>query len=74
MQDTDALIKALRKKGLAAVVSGAGPSVLVLCNDPAQRLDAEAVVEATQKGQWDCRMLTVDERGATVETLPALAD
>jgi len=74
MQDTDALIKALRKKGLAAVVSGAGPSVLVLCNDPAQRLDAEAVVEATQKGQWDCRMLTVDERGATVEILPALAD
>jgi len=74
MQDTDALIKALRKKGLPAVVSGAGPSVLVLCNDPAQRLEAEAVVEATQKGKWDCRMLTVDERGATVEALPALAD
>jgi homoserine kinase len=74
MQDTDALIKALRKKGLPAVVSGAGPSVLVLCNDPAQRLEAAAVVEATQKGKWDCRMLTVDERGATVEALPALAD
>ena len=74
MQDTDALIKALRKKGLPAVVSGAGPSVLVLCSDPAQRLQAQEIVEATQKGQWDCRMLTVDERGATVEVLPALAD
>ena len=74
MQDTDALIKALRKKGLPAVVSGAGPSVLVLCSDPAQRLQAQEIVEATQKGQWDCRMLTVDERGATVEALPALAD
>jgi homoserine kinase len=74
MQDTDTLIKALRKKGLPAVVSGAGPSVLVLCSDPAQRLQAQEIVEATQKGQWDCRMLTVDERGATVEVLPALAD
>lgn len=74
MQDTDTLIKALRTKGLPAVVSGAGPSVLVLCSDPAQRLQAQDIVEATQKGQWDCRMLTVDERGATVEVLPALAD
>lgn len=74
MQDTDQLIKALRQEGLAAVVSGAGPSVLVLCSDPAQRLQAEAVVGATQGSTWNCRMLTVDERGATVETLPALAD
>lgn len=74
MKDTDSLIKALRKKGLPAVVSGAGPSVLVLCSDPAQRLQAEAIVQAAQGSAWDCRMLTVDERGARVEALPALAD
>jgi homoserine kinase len=74
MKDTDQMIKALRQEGLAAVVSGAGPSVLVLCSDPAQRLQAEAVVAKTQTSPWSCRMLTVDERGATVEVLPALAD
>ena len=74
MQDTDKLIKALRGEGLAAVVSGAGPSVLVLCSDPAQRIQAEAVVAKNQTSPWNCRMLTVDERGATVEVLPALAD
>lgn len=74
MPETDRLIKALRKQGLAAVVSGAGPSILVLCSDPAQRIQAEALVAKHQETPWHCRMLTVDERGATVETLPALAD
>ncbi len=74
MPETDRLIKALRRQGLAAVVSGAGPSILVLCSDPAQRVQAEAVVAKNQESSWTCRMLTVDERGATVETLPALAD
>jgi homoserine kinase len=34
MKDTDALLQSLRAKGFAAVVSGAGPSVLILCPDP----------------------------------------
>ena len=38
MPETDSLIRMLRSHGLAAVVSGAGPSLLVLGSDPAQRL------------------------------------
>ena len=74
MKDTDALLQKLRAKGYAAVVSGAGPSVLILCSDPGQRLDIAGLVEAHQGGTWTSHMLTVDERGATVEEVPALAD
>lgn len=74
MQDTDALLQKLRAQGYAAVVSGAGPSILILCPDPGQRLDVARLVEAHQGGTWTSHMLTVDERGATVEQVPALAD
>ena len=74
MKDTDALLQSLRAKGYAAVVSGAGPSVLILCPDPGQRLDIAQIVEAHPGGTWTSHMLTVDERGATVEEVPALAD
>ena len=74
MKDTDALLQSLRKLGFAAVVSGAGPSVLILCSDPSQRLAVAEVVAAHAGGTWTSHMLTVDERGATVEELPALAD
>jgi homoserine kinase len=74
MKDTDALLQSLRASGYAAVVSGAGPSVLVLCADPSQRLGVADVVAAHPGGSWTSHMLTVDERGATVEALPALAD
>jgi homoserine kinase len=74
MKDTDALLQSLRRQGFAAVVSGAGPSVLVLCSDPSQRLEVADIVAAHPGGSWTSHMLTVDERGATVEELPALAD
>jgi homoserine kinase len=74
MKDTDALLQKLRSKGYAAVVSGAGPSVLVLCPDPGQRLDIAGIVESHKGGKWTSHMLTVDERGATVDEVPALAD
>ena len=74
MKDTDALLQKLRAKGYAAVVSGAGPSVLILCSDPGQRLDIAGLVDAHQGSTWTSHMLTVDERGATVEEVPALAD
>lgn len=74
MKDTDELLQKLRSQGYPAVVSGAGPSVLVLCPDPGQRLDIAQVVEAHGGGKWTSHMLTVDERGATVEAVPALAD
>jgi homoserine kinase len=67
MPQTDALVTLLRDNGFAAVVSGAGPSVLVLCSDPAQRLDAAALVAARTSGDWDPLMLAVDFKGATVQ-------
>jgi homoserine kinase len=70
MKDTDALLQSLRAKGYAAVVSGAGPSVLVLCSDPSQRLGVADMVSSHKGGTWTSHMLTVDERGATVEALP----
>ncbi len=74
MPETSELIGVLRSHGYAAVVSGAGPSILVLCSDPAQRAEAQALINAHQHNPWECHTLTVDERGATVEGLPALAD
>lgn len=74
MKDTDALLQSLRKKGFAAVVSGAGPSVLVLCSDPGQRLEVQKLVDGHPGGRWSSHMLTVDERGATVEAASELAD
>jgi len=74
MQETDELLHTLRSKGFAAVVSGAGPSVLILCSDPSQRIDVADIVSAYKGGQWTPHMLTVDERGATVEALQEFAD
>lgn len=66
MPETDALIRMLRADGLAAVVSGAGPSILVLGSDPSQRLRAAELIDRHAESVWDCRMLAVDFRGATV--------
>ena len=65
MPETVALIELLRSKGHAAVVSGAGPSVLVLSSDPAHRLDA-ARLAAQNFPQWRPLLLAVDFKGATV--------
>lgn len=65
MPETDALVQLMRAHGHAAVVSGAGPSVLVLASDPAERL--EAVKLASEKyPQWQALLLAVDFKGATV--------
>ena len=66
MPETDALIRVLRAHGLAAVVSGAGPSILVLGSDPAQRLVATDLVAENSTTPWDCLLLAVDFKGATV--------
>jgi homoserine kinase len=66
MPETDALIQVLRSNGLAAVVSGAGPSILVLGSDPAQRLVATELIAANATTRWDCLLLAVDFKGATV--------
>jgi homoserine kinase len=66
MPETDALIRMLRSHGLAAVVSGAGPSLLVLCSDPAQRLRAVDLIAEHASTPWECLLLAVDFKGATV--------
>lgn len=73
MPETDALLQVLRERGLPAVVSGAGPSILVLCSDPAQRLVAAELVASTTRSAWQSMMLAVDFKGATVVTHPVEA-
>jgi len=73
MPDTSRLIGLLREQGFPAVVSGAGPSILVLCSDPAQRLAAVELVESESATPWKSLVLAVDFKGATVVTHPVEA-
>jgi homoserine kinase len=73
MPDTSRLIGLLRKNGFPAVVSGAGPSILVLCSDPGQRLAAAELVAAETDTPWRSLILAVDFKGATVVTHPVEA-
>jgi len=66
MPETNQLINLLREHGFAAVVSGAGPSILVLASDPGQRLVAAELVAAQSETPWRALMLAVDSKGATV--------
>ena len=65
MPQTSELIAALRSKGHPAVVSGAGPSVLVLEDDPQKRLSAIAHVEKNFP-DWNAMPLAVDVKGASL--------
>ncbi|MDH6533348.1 homoserine kinase [Aurantimicrobium minutum] len=64
MPQTSALIKVLRENGFAAVVSGAGPSILVLCSDPSQRIATAELVAQHEESPWRKLMLAVDFAGA----------
>ena len=66
MPETAELIALLRGQGLPAVVSGAGPSILVLASDPSQRLTAADLVDQHAASAWVSLMLAVDFKGATV--------
>jgi homoserine kinase len=70
MPQTESLIRELRAQGLPAVISGAGPSILVLCSDPAQRLLAADLVSAQPGEPWQSLLLAVDFKGATVTVHP----
>lgn len=70
MPKTKELIDELRAEGLAAVVSGAGPSVLVLTDDPAARLRAAEIAKARTDTTWTAYLTAVDIQGATVEEVP----
>jgi homoserine kinase len=66
MPETDKLVRALRAQGFAAVVSGAGPSVLVLADGPGRRLEAASVAGEAGDTPWESLMLAVDFKGGTV--------
>lgn len=63
MPATIALVTALRRDGIAAVVSGAGPAVLALVAGGEKVADVGALAPG-----WDVRRLTVDQHGVQVET------
>lgn len=65
MPDTLALVRELRARGLAAAVSGAGPSVLVMATG-----DREVPAPAG----WDVLSLRVDRRGAATSRPDAAGD
>ena len=74
MPETNSLITMLREHGLAAVVSGAGPSLLVLGSDPSQRLVAADLVARHAQTPWQALMLAVDFKGATVIVHPEVTE
>ncbi|MFM5951271.1 MAG: homoserine kinase [Micrococcales bacterium] len=67
MPEAGKVIALMREHNHAAVVSGAGPSVLVLASDPAERMEA-AKLAAENFPQWRALVLAVDFKGATVNT------
>lgn len=66
MPETSKLIELLRENGHAAVVSGAGPSVLVLEIDPKERVRAIQLAKENFPS-WLPLTLAVDYKGASVE-------
>ena len=65
MPEAGKVIALMRANNHAAVISGAGPSVLVLASDPAERMEA-AKLAAENFPQWRALVLAVDFKGATV--------
>jgi homoserine kinase len=82
MPESLALVDALRARGVAAVVSGAGPTVLALARstapttadaDPLGPTDADAVVAEVfggAMGGWRVLRLAIDTVGARANRLP----
>jgi homoserine kinase len=72
MRPSAALITALRTTGRAAVVSGAGPTVLVLANGEAEAADVVRFIEDFTQANtpdiaWRVMKLAVDVEGAKVD-------
>ena len=65
MPETGRMVNLLRSHGFAAVVSGAGPSILVLADGPGQRLEAAELFATQSETPWESMLLTVDVKGAS---------
>lgn len=61
MPDSLALVDRLRADGVAAVVSGAGPTVLAFCGWP-DAVDTEALLARSPEG-WAAQALAIDQDG-----------
>lgn len=59
-----ALVDALRSAGLPAAISGAGPAVIVLTDDPQAAPRVEDIASAAGNSQWSCREIPVSHPGA----------
>ena len=68
MPETNSLMHLLREHGFAAVVSGAGPSILVLANEPTQREAAARSSPNTPSTPGTALTTAVDVEGATVKS------
>ncbi|MBG6239659.1 homoserine kinase [Mycetocola sp. CAN_C7] len=66
MPETGRLVSLLRAHGFAAVVSGAGPSILVLADGPGRRLEAAELVASESETDWEAMFLAVDVKGASL--------
>lgn len=66
MPDTLRLVKALRGDGVAAVVSGAGPTVLAFCDGADGSAGSVAELVARAPEGWAARHLQVEQAGALV--------
>ncbi|HZD74620.1 MAG TPA: homoserine kinase, partial [Actinomycetota bacterium] len=67
------VLELLRDRGQAAFLSGAGPSLLVLCARPAQpgaAADAEAALRDAGADGWRVRPLELARTGAHARTDP----
>jgi len=62
MPESGDLVAALRASGHAAVISGAGPTVLVLTRDEVEVQQVRACVPM----DWECERLSIDEQGARI--------
>ncbi|MDO4240941.1 MAG: homoserine kinase [Microbacteriaceae bacterium] len=68
MQASHQLLVQLREKKFAAVVSGAGPSLLVLCKNTVERQKASDFV-AEQAADWQRLALDIAPQGARLEVV-----
>ena len=62
MPQSAELVADLRAGGLPAVISGAGPTVLVLARD---QIEAKSVI-ARAPADWDAEVISVDPAGARI--------
>jgi homoserine kinase len=65
MPESGELVRALRGKGIAAFLAGAGPSVAALV-DVAAGADAEVAARALAPDGWEVRLESIDPTGARV--------